>query len=626
MNSSYKIKKWSLNRIHKFLVMLLTVSALSTSVGISREVWRITLDNPPSNVNSTIIKVAPDGAIYRFIDWSGGSTGEWINYNNLIRITPEGEIDWEINWQTPIHIADSPEMYVDFQGNVYVTGRNTLQGGGSVLRKYSPSGDLLFDNLYPEGTGYDEPNFTIQNINKKGDITFIGGLNYQIGNCVTTLGWMGGGSNSGNRTWSREIGERGSSVDRVDLYLRGNDDNGGSLIYYIENKLNCLGDDCREIPGCVWEIDSIIAKIDGSGNLQWKIEVSGNNYENYYLRSSGYVYRRSDDGTQLSRINTSSVEDWTINLPGPISRILENEKDNSVLIISSPVLYVLNKHLMYVNSNGGIRWERELKLSDAFIGSDGDVYYRDNSNIIRQISSNTGEVTDSLTVLSEEMFQCIDSKGAVYVRSGYNTFAKYVFGDYLTIRDAHNDTIPNTKFELFKVANDPPYFTEEYLGKFTTDDEGRLEYKTKEDTMFFELDEGKKYVFDGDMIKVAKLLHSETAPRHSTTLPTMYSVYLDNIKFDEQGIVSFNKVGEEDWTEIILDHTELQYNLVVSIEWDADQEYQIGLQKDFRGMSNYLYDVTDGQVRLDQIKIFDNKYTVHVHANFYNAFMIKIYS
>ncbi|MCX6834966.1 MAG: hypothetical protein NTW07_07515, partial [candidate division Zixibacteria bacterium] len=52
---------------------------------------------------------------------------------------------------------------------------------------------------------------------------------------------------------------------------------------------------------------------------------------------------------------------------------------------------------------------------------------------------------------------------------------------------------------------------------------------------------------------------------------------------------------------------EYRYNLMVSLEWDAEEAYLQGLTADFKQMSNYLYDVSDGQVRLDTVVILDDK-------------------
>jgi hypothetical protein len=48
------------------------------------------------------------------------------------------------------------------------------------------------------------------------------------------------------------------------------------------------------------------------------------------------------------------------------------------------------------------------------------------------------------------------------------------------------------------------------------------------------------------------------------------------------------------------------FNLVVSIEWDADDAYLRQIEAAVRGMSAYLFDLTDGQMAIQQAAIYDN--------------------
>ena len=191
----------------------------------------------------------------------------------------------------------------------------------------------------------------------------------------------------------------------------------------------------------------------------------------------------------------------------------------------------------------------------------------------------------------------------------------------ITVRDAKNDTIPNVEFDLIKVANNPPTFTEDMLGSFTTDSLGQLKLTiVAEDTFSVELNTGTKELVVGDSLKIAKHIYTQPAVKHSGVLGTMYSIFLNNAKFDSAGVMSFDTLNSKGTQDIILDHTELRYNLLVSLQWDAEEDYLNGLQSSFRAMSNYLYDVSDGQIRLDTVMIFDNKEhwdeaDMRIHAN-----------
>lgn len=176
---------------------------------------------------------------------------------------------------------------------------------------------------------------------------------------------------------------------------------------------------------------------------------------------------------------------------------------------------------------------------------------------------------------------------------------------YLNILDGHGDSIPNVEFNLIKVTNNPPYFDEDTLGAFTTDDKGQLELTPiAADSFTVTLGATTDTLVVGDNLKIAKYVRSVPAVKHQARLGTMYSVHLDNMQFAEDGQVFFDTLtsGNQD---IILNHTELRYNLLVSVEWEATDTYLWNLEDNFRRMSNYLYDVTDGQVRLDTVLIWD---------------------
>jgi hypothetical protein len=204
-------------------------------------------------------------------------------------------------------------------------------------------------------------------------------------------------------------------------------------------------------------------------------------------------------------------------------------------------------------------------------------------------------------------FGCdINNKGEILCIGSDNTMYLLLPDKALTIRDAKNDTIPNVEFNLIRVANNPPVFTEDTLGLFTTDGEGRLELtEVAVDTFTVDLSTGTKQLVVGDSLKIAKHVQSVPAAKHPMTLGTMYSVHLDNAHFDEDGEMHFDTLTASGM-EVVLNHTELRYNLLASVEWEATGDYLGSLENNFRYMSNYLYDVTDGQLRLDTVYIFDN--------------------
>jgi len=200
----------------------------------------------------------------------------------------------------------------------------------------------------------------------------------------------------------------------------------------------------------------------------------------------------------------------------------------------------------------------------------------------------------------------INNKGEILCMGSDSLAYLLIPNRAITVRDANNDTIPNVEFSLIKVANDAPFFTEDTLGSFTTDGDGRLELtELAADTFEVSLSTGTKRLVNGDSLKIAKHVQSVPAEKHAGVLGTMYSVHLDNAQFDKDGSMSFGTLQGGRF-EAVLNHTELRYNLLVSVGWEATSDYLGSLENNFRFMSNYLYDVTDGQMRLDTVYIIDN--------------------
>jgi len=213
----------------------------------------------------------------------------------------------------------------------------------------------------------------------------------------------------------------------------------------------------------------------------------------------------------------------------------------------------------------------------------------------------------------------INNKGEILCNGTGGFWYLLVPNKTITVRDANNDIISNVEFNLIKVKNDPPVFTPDTLGSFTTDNEGQLKLtELVADTFEVNLSTGTKRLVNGDSLKIAKHVHSMPAAKHEGVLGTMYSVHLDNAHFAKDGHMSFGTL-QGGRLEAVLNHTELRYNLFVSVEWDAAMSYLESLRAGLKAMSNYLYDVSDGQIRLDTVVILDNK-------AFWDDADIKIYA
>ncbi|MBI5326618.1 MAG: T9SS type A sorting domain-containing protein [Ignavibacteriae bacterium] len=165
-------------------------------------------------------------------------------------------------------------------------------------------------------------------------------------------------------------------------------------------------------------------------------------------------------------------------------------------------------------------------------------------------------------------------------------FVDFYPGYNIIVEDINNNWISNKLFYVIKNGYN--------IGSVTTDGTGRFTL----------------YVNAGDTIKLEHYPGGFAAvkPGHNTCNGnTMYYVILDNAKFDGTGGRSYFGLGTDMNPTIICDHTTIKMSLIVSVQWDAKRTYLDSLANWFKELSNYYYDVTDGQLFFHQIDIYDNR-------------------
>jgi hypothetical protein len=157
--------------------------------------------------------------------------------------------------------------------------------------------------------------------------------------------------------------------------------------------------------------------------------------------------------------------------------------------------------------------------------------------------------------------------------------------------------IPNTLFDIYAIdlskRSDPLSFIETQA----TDEKGLLHLSPD-------------YYFPGMPIFIRITAEKKPAVKnnHFNNAENMYQVYVDNLIIDNSGKIEAQLLERDskDTTRTYLGHTSLGYNLVVSVEWLASYEYIINLVDALARVSNTLYDVTNGQVFIDYVSIYDN--------------------
>ncbi|MBU1117336.1 MAG: T9SS type A sorting domain-containing protein [Bacteroidetes bacterium] len=331
-----------------------------------------------------------------------------------------------------------------------------------------------------------------------------------------------------------------------------------------------------------------INKLHGAGGLLWGRDASMWIRELLVDDSGAIITAR---GSQIEKYNSSGTSLWTVDILPAI--------DTALVWCTVTDVKLYGYDVITTGSYGDFSREGHFT---ARVDSLGDLTW------IEEFDVAEGRISDMYSEAA------VDDSGSVFVSFIDHTGGwpytmisiKYVEGTkHLTIRDARRDSIPDIEFNLIKVSNNPPYFDEDTLGSFTTDSEGRLSLTPiGPDSFFVQLDLTGDTLVVGDSLKIAKHVHSVPAVKHQALLGTMHSVHLDNAQFAEDGHMFFDTLTSRN-QNIVLNHTELRYNLLVSVEWEATEYYLRDLEDNFARMSNYLYDVTDGQARLDTVLIYD---------------------
>jgi probable HAF family extracellular repeat protein len=164
----------------------------------------------------------------------------------------------------------------------------------------------------------------------------------------------------------------------------------------------------------------------------------------------------------------------------------------------------------------------------------------------------------------------------------------------LRLIDTRGEPIKHDSIQAYKVNKVSPTYPTSAIGTFVTDDSGLIDLPTDSLEM-------------GDWVKMELKVATKPFYKHISTLGTRNAIYLDNEQIDSLGVVTWDSLNGSAQQTIILDHQTITYNCVVSIEWDADDAYLSGTEGGFQRMSDYLYDVSNGQMRLDTVMIFSNR-------------------
>lgn len=105
-----------------------------------------------------------------------------------------------------------------------------------------------------------------------------------------------------------------------------------------------------------------------------------------------------------------------------------------------------------------------------------------------------------------------------------------------------------------------------------------------------------------------KLLHRQPAVKrgHEDLDQAIYDLVLDSDRVEKSGALTSVQAAVGEGRDLHLEHATFRYNLLLSVQWDADRAFLENVVRGMRAASNYLYDALDGQMCFGKVSIFDN--------------------
>lgn len=353
----------------------------------------------------------------------------------------------------------------------------------------------------------------------------------------------------------------------------------------------------------MWERDTMGDYLSGSNSL--KCDASGEVY--LALGASYYgdltLTKHHDLNGDVAWSQVTPYGNWPFFLDDPRGRVVK--------VGGGIAAYDMDDgHMIWSNPNFG----GESAGMDPF----GNIYtYGGEPNYPAVGLTADGELMWEQTPLPEETYRlaAVDNSANIYQEDwdsgdGVIGLRKLRQGKVFRLRDRLDNPIANCDVELIKVDDNAPVFTEHPLATLRTDDEGKIILQPRLDEEGYTV-VSDRWLLPSDHVKFALEVPEGAGDDIFSQWGLIHEEWLDNATFEATGQVSFDSVSCNPVQRIVLDHTEVRISLIVSVEWDAKAQYQEFLQDSFRRVSNYLYDVTDGQFRLDSIQIFDNNVWAH---------------
>jgi len=627
-----------MNQWQQYLLVVLSIFLIFSASGIGQVVEAWTISPPAMSA-----RVDNDGNLFGFNSQSMGAENTDIR---IWKIDSDGDYVFDVFWNNASVDAGN-RIYNDLQGNIYVAGAsyNPIPRSPFVL-KYDPDGTLLWQKLYDLPSQFWQSSLEKSAANSDGDI-LVFGYGYDTTDCGSycySLYGLGVYDQNYNTPW--EFTRDQCSVTKNDPSIVALASSEEAYVGFRTWEMDiCLDGNCEEIDGCSNQFNGQLLKINPNGSTDWTLDVVS--FTRYLIvdNNDNLIRYAGDINTDLNlnyleKYNPGGTRLWQKTLNYGLGGFKFNS-DNDLIVVgtwNSPGSKdgnEINNNLYYVakfdGDNGNKVWEHSINLQPSLgLGVDDKIYVagevpdthpNDECRLYCYSSDGTLLSNDLLGINHTDRIIGIDDNNGIYMTNINDQYiAKFLTSKSLEFYDAAGELIANTELEFIKIMGNSPDFEADTLGIITTDADGRFELPIHTvDSFIVNHNGGSSKIAVSDNIKISKHVYSESAQRHKAVLGTMYSIYLDNARITEAGDIIFDLLGNDAVQEIYLGHSEFRYNLLVSIEWDATTEYITGLRENLKRSANYLYDLSDGQIRFDTVIIYDK-------SDFWSEADIQIYS
>lgn len=293
----------------------------------------------------------------------------------IFKFDKTGTVQWQRNLSASntAYVAQGGSITFDSSGNLYLTGISEVTGTGNyflTLVKYDNSGTLLFQRQY--NWGLDAGYSGVAMVDSSGNIYVVsksnnlgGTIKIQKFDSSLVKQW----ERSYNDTFSPTINAGGFSLaSSGNLYISGSGIAAPAYTNY-----------------------PVLLKYNSSGVLQWQRNLTGASNSTYFstgnaVDSSENVYvcggigNSSSSDTLIAKYNSSGTLQWQRQLAGA-----STSEAQGLALDSSNNVYISGKSgstgfVVKYNSSGTIQWQRNISngvniiAGGMFVDANGDIY------------------------------------------------------------------------------------------------------------------------------------------------------------------------------------------------------------------------------------------------------------